>query len=93
VRKIISAASLGLFLLTGGAAVAGEIYNGEQVRLAPSHAERPVPPRGTHRSVVLQMFGNPAIKLKDASRGSDVWDYGTFRVFFVDDEVQFARPW
>jgi hypothetical protein len=63
------------------------------VRMAPSYPERPVPPRGTHRTVVLEMFGHPAIALTDADTGSDVWDYGTFRVFFVDDEVEFARVW
>ncbi len=63
------------------------------VRMAPSYPERPVPPRGTHRSVVLEMFGHPAVALTDADNGSDVWDYGTFRIFFVDDEVEFARVW
>ncbi len=63
------------------------------VQMAPSNTERAVPPRGTHRSVVLEMFGNPAIVLTDAENTSDIWDYGTFRVFFVNDEVEFARVW
>ena len=90
-KHTIAASILASSLLVVGAQANTDVADG--VRMAPSYPERPVPPRGTHRSVVLEMFGSPAITLTDAENGSDVWDYGTFRVFFVDDEVEFARVW
>lgn len=90
-KHLIAASILASSLLTIGAQANTAVVDG--VRLAPHYPERPVPPRGTHRSVVLEMFGSPAITLTDAGNGSDVWDYGTFRVFFVNDEVKFARVW
>ncbi len=62
------------------------------VNLAPSYPDRPIPQRGEDRQQVLDTVGKPAAK--QAGIGdSEVWDYGTFRVFFKGDTVAFTRVW
>ncbi|OED40002.1 hypothetical protein AB833_12470 [Chromatiales bacterium (ex Bugula neritina AB1)] len=62
------------------------------LNLAPSYPERPVPLRGEDRETVLQTVGQPAAR--QAGIGdTEVWDYGTFRVFFRGDKVAFTRVW
>ncbi len=60
-------------------------------RFAPTYPDRPVPSRGMTQSEVLAVAGEPANKM--AGIGSQVWDYGTYRVFFSQDEVAFTRVW
>lgn len=62
------------------------------IALAPSYPERPVPARGAFKSVVASDLGQPAKKISGQS-GSEIWDYGTFRVFFQHEQVAFTKVW
>ncbi len=59
---------------------------------APHYPERPVPARGAFKATVASDHGQPANKISGQS-GSEVWDYGTFRVFFHNEQVAFTKPW
>lgn len=60
-------------------------------RFAPTYPERPVPQRGMKKQEVLAAVGTPANQM--AGSGTEIWDYGTYRVFFSDDVVAFTRVW
>lgn len=62
------------------------------VNLAPSYPERPVPRQGSDRKAVVEALGEPARRLSGTGN-SEVWDYGTFRVFFKGETVAFTRVW
>lgn len=62
------------------------------IALAPSYPERPVPTRGAFKSVVASDLGQPAHKIAGQA-GSEIWDYGTFRVFFQHEKVAFTKVW
>ncbi len=64
----------------------------ESVNLAPSYPERPVPRIGADRKSVVEALGEPARRIA-GSGDAEVWDYGTFRVFFKGDNVAFTRVW
>ena len=59
---------------------------------APHYPERPVPARGAFKTAVASDHGQPANKISGQS-GSEIWDYGTFRVFFHNEQVAFTKPW
>lgn len=61
-------------------------------KLAPSYPQRPVPAYGMTRQTVVATHGQPANRLAGTA-GSEVWDYGTFRVFFQNDNVAFTKVW
>lgn len=63
------------------------------VRLAPSYPGRPVPQIGDSSQHVLNYFGAPAKKMSGANDGTEVWDYGTFRLLIQNDKVAFSRVW
>lgn len=65
---------------------------GGPLKLAPSYPERPVPTRGMSRDMVVADLGQPAKRLA-GNAGSEVWDYGTFRVFFHGEQVAFTKVW
>ncbi|MEM7260308.1 MAG: hypothetical protein AAF404_23290, partial [Pseudomonadota bacterium] len=65
-------------------------HNG-QTRFAPTYPDRPVPERGMVKTDVLAAVGEPANRM--TGNGSEVWDYGTYRVFFSADEVAFTSVW
>lgn len=62
------------------------------LKLAPSYEDRPVPTRGMSRDMVVADLGQPANRLA-GSAGSEVWDYGTLRVFFHNEAVAFTKVW
>ncbi len=66
--------------------------NGQPNTLAPTYPGRPVPTKGTSKQEVLASIGAPPSKLPGTA-GSEVWDYGTFRVFFKNDKVAFTNVW
>ena len=73
-------------------AARSDYINGTAVDLAPTYPDRPVPVRGTSKQEVLATIGSPPSKLPGTS-GDEVWDYGTFRVFFNQEVVAFTRVW
>lgn len=60
-------------------------------RFAPTYPDRPIPSRGMMMDDVLASVGEPANRM--TGNGSEVWDYGTYRVFFSADEVAFTSVW
>lgn len=62
------------------------------VSYAPSYSERPVPARGETQETVVAELGQPPHRLP-GNAGNEVWDYGTFRVFFQNEKVAFTRVW
>lgn len=60
-------------------------------RFAPTYPDRPVPQRGMKKQEVLAAVGSPANQM--TGNGSEIWDYGTYRVFFSGDVVSFTRVW
>lgn len=60
--------------------------------LAPSYSERPIPEHGASKADVLADLGQPPLRIP-GSAGAEVWDYGTFRVFFQNEAVAFTRVW
>lgn len=72
--------------------VAEPDYSSGPMKLAPSYPERPVPARGMSRDMVVADLGQPANRLAGTA-SSEVWDYGTFRVFFHQDQVAFTKVW
>ena len=65
---------------------------GQANKLAPTYPGRPVPTKGTSKQEVLASIGAPPSKLPGTA-GAEVWDYGTFRVFFKNDKVAFTNVW
>lgn len=68
------------------------VISGTANNLAPTYPDRPIPGKGTTRQEVLATIGSPPSKLPGTA-GSEVWDYGTFRVFFKQDIVAFTSVW
>ncbi len=62
------------------------------VNRAPSYPGRPVPSHGASKELVLSELGQPPHKIPGKG-GSEVWDYGTFRVFFQYEKVAFTKVW
>jgi len=87
--KITAAAALVLVTATGSNALA---TTPGSVNLAPSYSERWVPATGASRQTVLEKAGTPTRK-QFGTNNAEVWDYGTFRVFFYGEKVAFTRVW
>jgi len=51
-----------------------------------------LPAIGETASQVNRLYGEPASR-QQGSNGVDMWDYGSFRVIFTDNEVSYAAMW
>jgi len=89
-KTTLAAVTLVVSLLSSSNALA--LPTDGSVRLAPSYPERPVPQVGDSSQQVLGFYGSPSRKI-DSNNGTEVWDYGTFRLFMRDNKVAFSRVW
>lgn len=90
-KLTFAAAALALTIVGSSGAMA--LPTDGSVRLAPSYPERPVPQIGDSSQLVLSYYGSPAKKIAGNNQGTEVWDYGTFRLFMHNDKVAFSRVW
>ncbi len=74
-------------LLIATQAIACELHSSGL--LQNSFAEFHLPAVGVSKSDLTRIYGKPLRQLSGFD-GSDIWDYGSFRVFLKDDSVTFA---